>query len=220
MKIFNKKNINIIELILQVVFTIILFVAPIAQFSCKTDIKKYISGTSWYEVVGQNDCASGHIYFTNICEGEQIMPWLIFSFLIVCNILICILAVVYNNKFSRDSVLHSILPLAIFIIMLYLFNASGIRTSTRTVAHCFHDLSYTVCSTYYILAAIMTLIIVCSFAKRSKMLFSFKNILPKKESIPPKTDTTEELKKFKDLLDNGIITEEEFETKKKQLLDL
>ena len=30
----------------------------------------------------------------------------------------------------------------------------------------------------------------------------------------------EEIKKLKDLLDNGIITQEEFEQKKKQLLDL
>ncbi len=33
-------------------------------------------------------------------------------------------------------------------------------------------------------------------------------------------DPYEELKKLKDLLDNKIITEEEFEQKKKQLLDL
>ena len=30
----------------------------------------------------------------------------------------------------------------------------------------------------------------------------------------------DELKKFKDLLDNGIITQEEFDAKKKQLLGL
>ncbi len=30
----------------------------------------------------------------------------------------------------------------------------------------------------------------------------------------------DELKKFKDLLDNGIITQEEFDQKKKQLLGL
>lgn len=34
------------------------------------------------------------------------------------------------------------------------------------------------------------------------------------------TNTTEELKQYKELLDNGVITQEEFEKKKKQLLGL
>lgn len=34
------------------------------------------------------------------------------------------------------------------------------------------------------------------------------------------TDTTEELKKYKELLDSEVITQEEFEAKKKQLLEL
>lgn len=33
-------------------------------------------------------------------------------------------------------------------------------------------------------------------------------------------DGTEEIKKFKELLDEGIITQEEFDAKKKQLLGL
>lgn len=36
----------------------------------------------------------------------------------------------------------------------------------------------------------------------------------------PKADVTEELKKYKELLDGGVITEEEFDAKKKQLLGL
>ncbi|KHD86340.1 hypothetical protein NG54_03180 [Heyndrickxia ginsengihumi] len=37
---------------------------------------------------------------------------------------------------------------------------------------------------------------------------------------PTKPDPTEELRKYKSLLDDGIITQEEFDAKKKQLLDL
>lgn len=40
---------------------------------------------------------------------------------------------------------------------------------------------------------------------------------PKKEVH---TSNADELKKYKELLDSGIITEEEFNAKKKQLLDL
>jgi len=34
----------------------------------------------------------------------------------------------------------------------------------------------------------------------------------------PQIDTTDELRKYKALLDDGIITQEEFDSKKKQLL--
>ena len=36
----------------------------------------------------------------------------------------------------------------------------------------------------------------------------------------PKDDVTEQLKKFKELQDLGVITQEEFDTKKKQLLNM
>ena len=39
------------------------------------------------------------------------------------------------------------------------------------------------------------------------------------ESMPVK-DETEEIRKYKQLLDDGIITTEEFEVKKKQILNL
>lgn len=46
----------------------------------------------------------------------------------------------------------------------------------------------------------------------------------KKEVVKPVTEATpgnaDELKKYKDLLDSGVITQEEFDTKKKQLLGL
>lgn len=39
-------------------------------------------------------------------------------------------------------------------------------------------------------------------------------------AITPKSDEADQLKKYKDLLDSGIITQEEFDAKKKQLLGL
>ena len=52
-------------------------------------------------------------------------------------------------------------------------------------------------------------------------------VVPKTEPQPQQiinniqeTSNADELKKFKDLLDSGIITQEEFDEKKKQLLGL
>lgn len=46
------------------------------------------------------------------------------------------------------------------------------------------------------------------------------NGTPYQQSQPVSADVTEELRKYKELLDEGIITQEEFEQKKKQLLGL
>ena len=40
------------------------------------------------------------------------------------------------------------------------------------------------------------------------------------ENMKQATDTTDEIRKYKSLLDDGVITQEEFEVKKKQLLNL
>lgn len=41
-----------------------------------------------------------------------------------------------------------------------------------------------------------------------------------KKQVENKTNVTEELKQYKELLDNGVITQEEFEKKKKQILGI
>ena len=54
-------------------------------------------------------------------------------------------------------------------------------------------------------------------AEISKLLNNRQNEKQLKETT---TSTTDEIKKYKDLLDSGIITQEEFDAKKKQLLGL
>ena len=55
------------------------------------------------------------------------------------------------------------------------------------------------------------------FGIPEKLKFNLKKIEPK---IYTNTSNADELKKYADLRDQGIITEEEFEAKKKKLLDL
>ena len=67
------------------------------------------------------------------------------------------------------------------------------------------------------------------FCKNKDEIFNtISNVLLERQGKPTETiikqevhqSNADELKKFKDLLDNGIITQEEFEEKKKQLLGL
>ena len=48
----------------------------------------------------------------------------------------------------------------------------------------------------------------------------YKTEKQKEVVVLENTDSMSEIKKYKELLDSGIITQEEFDTKKKQLLDL
>ena len=69
-----------------------------------------------------------------------------------------------------------------------------------------------------------------NYINKAKMLFKINYIqLPMnieettkihKVEIVKEASTADELKKYKELLDSGVITQEEFEEKKKQLLGL
>ena len=47
-----------------------------------------------------------------------------------------------------------------------------------------------------------------------------QKVVPNVITTVPQSDEADQLKKYKDLLDNGVITQEEFDAKKKQLLGL
>lgn len=56
------------------------------------------------------------------------------------------------------------------------------------------------------------------YAIVSNLLLERQNV--KKQDYRNKNDAADDLKKFKELLDSGVITQDEFDEKKKQLLDL
>ena len=59
------------------------------------------------------------------------------------------------------------------------------------------------------------------FIKKGKNAPAEKNTVPAEEVVQaPKEPNIDDLKKYKDLLDAGVITQEEFDAKKKQLLGL
>lgn len=63
-------------------------------------------------------------------------------------------------------------------------------------------------------------VIVVAFAKRSSFIAESKESQQTVVNNIQETTNADELKKYKDLLDSGAITQEEFENKKKELLGL
>lgn len=78
----------------------------------------------------------------------------------------------------------------------------------------------TLCLILSIFVAIIPPILLQSVMNKIVTANNTQPVTEQKVAVPEKaeTDTTEELKKFKELLDSGVITQEEFDAKKKQLL--
>ena len=74
--------------------------------------------------------------------------------------------------------------------------------------------SYSFCWGFYIAAAILLAAAVIAF------LVAIGKTAEVEDHGKPPVSSADELAKFKDLLDKGIITQEEFDAKKKQLLGL
>ncbi len=120
-------------------------------------------------------------------------------------VIMCVVSII-SKKEHRDGRIHSILAIILFIYVNYCIIACsggyGETISTKFPTGIFEFCLFAV--------------IVVSFVKRSTIVTG----LPKVEAVVNSGSTADELKKYKDLLDSGVITQEEFDAKKKQLLGL
>ena len=91
---------------------------------------------------------------------------------------------------------------------------------------CFFNSSYyncTITETDFPIAlfsGLLFAVIVVAFAKRSSFIAEPKESKQTVVNNIQETTNADELKKYKDLLDSGAITQEEFDAKKKELLGL
>ncbi len=128
---------------------------------------------------------------------------------IICaiNIIMCLFSI-FTKKEYRDGKLHVFMPIVMFFYMASMnsFDVGKIIGEWTVVENRFPSV---------ILLACMICVIVISILKRSPLIVG----LPKVE-IQNSSTNADELQKYKNLLDNGAITQEEFDAKKKQLLGL
>ena len=72
----------------------------------------------------------------------------------------------------------------------------------------------------WLFSGLLFAVIVVAFAKRSSLIAESKEAQQTVVNNIQETTNADELKKYKDLLDSGAITQEEFDAKKKELLGL
>lgn len=135
-------------------------------------------------------------------------PFCVLSILLV---IMCIISIVSKSG-HRDGKVHSFLPVLWFInVNLCAIFVQGQIGVVEVVSYNFPATLFEICAFG---------IVVLGFAKRSSFIAGEpeeKVIIA--QTIPQTTDA-DELGKYKELLDKGAITQEEYDAKKKQLLGL
>ena len=149
-----------------------------------------------------------HTYGIGIFEIDSLMGVILaismFVFLAISSIC-TFLSIVKKNNLSKLILLSNILSFIMLII--YTILAINLRVE---VSGGFREFS--IGWMYYVIVTIYIVTIVISYIIKLEKF----EVTTKKETV----SNIDELKRFKELFDMGVITQEEFETKKKQLLNL
>ena len=131
----------------------------------------------------------------------------VICFLFGVNILMCLVSIIVKKQ-HRDGKMHVIMPILLFSYCCTITISVGTVTSDGVweIVECaFPSMLFLGC----LFGAI-----IISIVKRSTIIAGLPTHNVKVENV----SQADELKKYKELLDNGAITQEEFDKKKKQLL--
>jgi len=194
-KMSKKKLLNLIQAILSVVLLVAMItIESVTLVSYSSSSTSTTTNTLSTSIMGYNLLFEGWWGF--------VVP-----VALLINILNCVVSV-FGNSEDRDGKSHVFL--AFFTLFFgwlnFTLGSAPKGYSTLTLNPVFRIFAIT----------IIFLNVIIAIVKRSSL------IVPKVEKGPTvivKSDA-DELKKFKDLLDQGVITEEEFQEKKKKLLNL
>ena len=201
------KTINIITFALQVISTFLLF------------------GNDVYSVADRDWGGDYHYYrssfynrFTTDHAGNIL--GVAFLALVAITATILIIQLVKKSAYILTPFVALIQP-TLFIMHHFLFN--NIKWEIKYYAG--GTKFYKPSTYFYIIIGAFALIVILSFVnsiiqKKVKKEASETTSKDTNEAAIAETSNVDELKKYKDLLDSGVITQEEFDTKKKQLLGL
>lgn len=121
--------------------------------------------------------------------------------------LMCLVSILAKPE-NRDGKMHVIMP-----VLLFLYCASGLHAEVGTVVGDWEIVASSFPTMIYL--GLFLAILAISIAKRSTLIAGNPTV----SAAPAAATKADELKKYKELLDTGAITQEEFEAKKKELLN-
>ncbi len=215
------KTRNLIELILQCIALVLVFIPGffekhviVYHLEYFMDLTKYISsrGPYTYSLFGA---------FNNTNVVIMIISLLLFA-AILCGVILYILQFIAkgNKRNWKPTLFVSSAEFILFTITSLLIGAinySEENTTTRYNYFCSLQIIFYIM--LGVLIALMAISIIGYIIANKKGIIEETPKIYKAE-IVKNISNADELKKFKELLDSGIITQEEFDEKKNQLLGL
>ena len=203
----TKRNCNLVALFSQILSLLFLLVLRIYNY------EKWVPTVLGYDV----DYTRPYSFLRINIEGYTNSVWLYIILAIMgINIIILFLHLFDSShkKMSMISSFPSFVSLALMIAFtcaIFQFHYSGTWNKYRFVPG----------GLFYVEALLIiatTVFSLMAYIKSCKESDNAVNTIP--STSITSTSSAEELKKYKELLDTGVITQEEFDAKKKQLLDL
>lgn len=199
----KKRVINIAELIVQIILLIFLFSAKSVAVISDPDFEW--ARDVWIDL-------GFYSFFDYAVTVKNYFALIVIGIMVITAIM-CLVSIIRNTE-DRDGVIHPVLAVVSLIFGAIYLTSIASPTGYEAV----------IGSRFQVFAiACLFVITVLSFVKRTTM------IVPKKEKVQATVNnnttvieatSADELKKYKELLDSGVISQEEFDAKKKQLLGL
>ena len=201
----TKKNINMAELICQAISIVLLFTPGMYFWE---HWKPHASG--------------GHILslqfsttFINAIGSNYIVFCCLILFVMAFNLAILTIYV-FKDVPTKVNKLYTILP-CLAVVLLVLVSSMGSIMDSYGYCTPVNWLFYV--EMFFMVAT--TLLAFMRFSKNVREEPRKIKVVPEVQAVPVVSiSSADEIAKYKALLDNGAITQEEFDAKKKQLLDL
>lgn len=203
----KKRVMNIISAVLQTVALLLFVFCPYAKYTIAPNFK--ITNPDIIFLTTDNGTLDFMDFFS--CGGMKIYGILGAAFLLL-GVVMCVISAI-RNDYRRDGFSHVLVSVISFLIV-----ACGIFLLIERVS--------TVVNTGVIngfawksIFSLIGISFVINLVKRSNLIVPAK---PRKPAVvvQKSNSNADELKKYKELLDSGVISQEEFDAKKKQLLGL
>ena len=189
----KKKIANAIQLVLMVIVFVLLKLPSVEA----------------YHVTASNPTV-GHISVFSLIEaGMTFTTWILYILFAII-VLMCVVSIIAKSE-HKDAKIHSTLPIFWFIVLAY-----GIMVSTTNADGSAWVIVSSKGFNGTLVLGLGFAVDVLGFLKRSTLITG----LQKEKLVIKQVSDADELAKYKELLDKGVITQDEFEAKKKQLLGL
>ena len=200
----TKKRVSLIQAIVQLIAIVSLFI-PISFI-------RYFTKTDTYQLKTYN-------YSESLVSATDMSNNLIWGILIIfASIVALTYFVLYfatNIQLIRKNCFIAIPCIALPLLLIcVIVMESAVERGAK------YSEVYGTDWGFYLICALYVSLLVLELYKRFSKIDEEKKISNPTTTVIQNTSAAEEIKQFKELLDNGVITQEEFDAKKKELLGL